>query len=113
MLSYIRRMDATSWMADYQRRIGELESRARRAQDALRTVSATASSANGAVTVTVEPDGGLRQLIFTERADELTRPRLADAVLDAVRRARADVARNTEEALRPLLGEASQGRPRP
>ena len=113
MLSYIRRMDATSWMADYQRRIGELEARARQAQDALRSVSATVSSANGAVTVTVDPDGGLRQLIFTERADDLSRPRLADAVLDAVRRARADVTRHAEDALRPLLGDAGLDRLRP
>jgi DNA-binding protein YbaB len=103
-------MTATTWLEDYQRRLAEIGDRARRAQAELDGVTATASSASGAVTVTVNPAGALQRLSFGERADELTRPKLAEAVLDAARKAHAAAARRSAEALEPLIGGTEASR---
>lgn len=83
---------------------GALGAQARQAQDALRGVTGTASSASGAVTVTVNASGALERVVFSERAEELSRPTLAEAVLEAARRAHTAAARSSAETLKPLVG---------
>jgi DNA-binding protein YbaB len=102
--------EATTWLEEYRRRVADLGDRARRARAELDGLTATASSASGAVTVTVNPAGALQRLSFGERADELTRPKLAEAVLDAAREAHAAAARRSAEALEPLIGDTEAGR---
>jgi DNA-binding protein YbaB len=102
--------EATTWLEEYRRRLAELGDRARRARAELDALTATASSASGAVTVTVNPAGALQRLSFGERADELTRPKLAEAVLDAARKAHAAAALGSAEALEPLIGDTEAGR---
>jgi DNA-binding protein YbaB len=97
-------MDADQWLASYQQRIDDIQARAAAARRALAGLTATAVGERGAVTVTVNPAGALCGLTFGERADELSRPQLAQAVLDAARRAHADAARRSQEALAPLIG---------
>jgi DNA-binding protein YbaB len=99
-----------TWLKDYRRRLADIGERARRAQAELDELTATATSACGAVTVTVNPAGALQQLSFGERADELSRPKLADAVLDAARKAHAAAARRSAEALGPLIGDTEAAR---
>ncbi|WP_028925416.1 YbaB/EbfC family nucleoid-associated protein [Pseudonocardia acaciae] len=103
-------MTATTWLEDYQRRLAEIGDRAQRARAELDGLTATASSASGAVTVTVNPAGALQQVSFGERADELSRPKLAEAVLDAARKAHLDAVRRSAEALEPLIGESEASR---
>jgi DNA-binding protein YbaB len=103
-------MTATTWLEDYRRRLADIGERARRARAELDGLTATASSASGAVTVTVNPAGALQQVSFGERAEELARPKLAEAVLDAARRAHAEAARRSAEALEPLLGGTEASR---
>jgi DNA-binding protein YbaB len=84
---------------------------ARRAADAkarLERVSATATSADGAVTVTVNTAGALQELAFGPRADELPRTRLAQAVLATARRARIDAAQQLTGIMAPVIGEDSK-----
>jgi DNA-binding protein YbaB len=103
-------MSGTEWLQDWERRVAQLGEQARQAQGALRGLTGTASSASGAVTVTVNSSGALEQLVFTERAEELSRPKLAEAVLEAARRAHASAARSSADALRPLVGGSAAER---
>jgi DNA-binding protein YbaB len=103
-------MDGSEWLRDWEKRVAQLGEQARHAQEALRGVTGTANSASGAVTVTVTATGALQGVVFTERAEELSRPKLAEAVLEAARKAQAAVARSSADALRPMLGEAGTER---
>ncbi|MBO0849539.1 MAG: YbaB/EbfC family nucleoid-associated protein [Pseudonocardia sp.] len=102
--------EAGTWLEDYRHRLADIGDRARRARAELDGLTATASSASGAVTVTVNPAGALQQLSFGERADELTRPKLAEAVLDAAHKAHTAAARRSAEALEPLIGGTEAAR---
>lgn len=97
-------MDGEHWLASYRKRLSEIGARAARAQEALAGVEATASSRDGAVTVTVNPAGAMRQLVFSERSAGLTRAQLAAAVLATARQAQHDAARQATEAVAPLIG---------
>ena len=97
-------MDENTSLPDYRQRLDEIDYRARQARDALGDGAGTAGAANGAVTITVNSFGALRSVSFGERASELSRPQLAEAVLEAARKAHRSAARRTAEALSPVLG---------
>ncbi len=101
-------MDGEQWLASYRERLGTLGMRAAQARDALAGVEATASSRDGAVTVTVDPAGALQRLVLGERSAELSRVQLAAAVLATAREAQGEAARRAAEAVAPLLGEDSE-----
>ncbi|MFF1612095.1 YbaB/EbfC family nucleoid-associated protein [Amycolatopsis sp. NPDC058278] len=86
----------------------EIARRAAEAKARLEHVSATATSADGAVTVTVNTAGALQELSFGPRADELPRTRLAQAVLAAARRAQLDAAQQLTGIMAPVIGEHSE-----
>lgn len=100
-------MDGTTWVQDYRRRLDEIGRRAATAQAALAELTATATSRDGAVTVTVAPSGALQRLALGERAEALSRVQLAEAVLATARAAHADAAARAAEAVAPLVGERS------
>ncbi|WP_370966078.1 YbaB/EbfC family nucleoid-associated protein [Amycolatopsis sp. cg9] len=85
----------------------EIARRAAEAKARLQHVSATASSADGAVTVTVNTSGALQELSFGPRADELPRTRLAQAVLAAAKRAQVDAAQQLTAIMAPVIGPDS------
>jgi DNA-binding protein YbaB len=91
---------ASAGMPDIARRAAEAKAR-------LERVSATASSADGAVTVTVNTSGALQELTFGPRADELPRARLAQAVLAAAKRAQVDAAQQLTAIMAPVIGADS------
>jgi DNA-binding protein YbaB len=103
-------MEGNAWLRGYRQQLEDIGKRTTQAKDALGEVSGTASAANGAVTVTVNSFGALQSLSFSERAADLSRPRLAEAVLEATRKAHRDAARRCTEALSPIIGgsEAEQ-----
>ncbi|MEV6825503.1 YbaB/EbfC family nucleoid-associated protein [Amycolatopsis sp. NPDC051102] len=86
----------------------EIARRAAEAKARLERVSATATSADGAVTVTVNTAGALQELTFGPRADELPRTRLAQAVLATARRAQVDAAQQLTGIMAPVIGERSE-----
>ena len=86
----------------------EIARRAAEAKARLQRVSATATSADGAVTVTVNTAGALQELTFGPRADELPRARLAQAVLAAARRAQIDAAQQLTGIMAPVIGDRSE-----
>jgi DNA-binding protein YbaB len=100
-------MDAERRLADYRHRVDEIERRAIRAQQRLVAAAETATSSDGAVTLTVNPTGALLELTIGPRAEELSRVQLAAAILATARRAQAAAAQQAAEVMRPLLGEDS------
>lgn len=96
-------MDGRQWLDSYQDRLADLSARADRARTALAGVDGTASSQDGAVTVTVVPGGALRRLEFSERSESLTRIQLATLVVETAARAQAEADRRVNEAVAPLL----------
>ncbi|MEU4252323.1 YbaB/EbfC family nucleoid-associated protein [Amycolatopsis sp. NPDC026612] len=86
----------------------EIARRAAEAKARLERVSATATSADGAVTVTVNTAGALQELTFGPRADELPRTRLAQVVLATARRAQVDAAQQLAGIMAPVIGEHSE-----
>ena len=109
-MSSLFTMDPEQWPASYQRRIEDIGARVASAQRPLVDLTATASSTHGEVTVTVNPAGALCRLSFGERADEMDRPKLAQAVLDTARHAQAEAARRSREALAPIVGGTAADR---
>src|SRR5690349_9622194 len=81
----------------------EIARRAAEAKARLERVSASATSADGAVTVTVGTSGALQELSFGPRADELPRARLAQAVLATAKRAQLDAARQLTAVMAPVI----------
>jgi DNA-binding protein YbaB len=100
-------MDGREWLAGYQDRLQDVRARATRAERELAAVAGTATSRDGAVTVTVDRAGALQHLELTEHAEVLSRKQLAATVLDTVGRARQEAARQAEAALVPVFGERS------
>ena len=97
-------MDGDQWLASYQERLQEFGARAARAQRALAGVSATATSRDGAVTVTVDPAGVMQRLVLSERTETMTRVQLAASVVATAHEARAEAARRATAAVAPLIG---------
>jgi DNA-binding protein YbaB len=87
-------------MPDIARRAAEAKAR-------LERIAATATSADGAVTVTVNTGGALQELTFGPRADELPRTRLAQAILATAKRAQVDAARQLTSVMAPVIGADS------
>ncbi|SEF32845.1 YbaB/EbfC DNA-binding family protein [Amycolatopsis pretoriensis] len=85
----------------------EIARRAAEAKARLERVSATASSPDGAVTVTVNTAGALQELTFGPRADEIPRARLAQVVLAAAKRAQLDAAQQLTAIMTPVIGAGS------
>lgn len=100
-------MDGREWLAGYQDRLQDIRARAARAERALATVAGTATSRDGAVTVTVDQAGALQRLELTEHAEVLSRKELAATVLDTARQAQREAASQAEAALVPVFGERS------
>jgi DNA-binding protein YbaB len=100
-------VDAQEWLAGYRDRLAEIGARAGRAQDALARAEATATSPDGAVTVTVDPAGGLRGLVLAERTAGMSRTQLAAAIVATAGAARRGAAEAAVAAMAPLLGGAA------
>lgn len=100
-------MDPFQWVNDFDARIAELKTKSVEAQENLAAASGTAASKDGAVTVTVGPNGGLTNLQLGHRAVELGAPRLTALILETSRQAQKNVAAQVVEAFRPL-GEGTQ-----
>ncbi|RJQ92036.1 YbaB/EbfC family DNA-binding protein [Amycolatopsis panacis] len=88
--------------------IAEIGRRAAEAQERLKHVAATASSTDGAVTLTVNTAGALQKLDFGASADEMPRAALAAAVLATARRAQVRAAEQLSDIMAPVIGEHSE-----
>ncbi|TQM82854.1 YbaB/EbfC DNA-binding family protein [Saccharothrix saharensis] len=95
-------MDATNpqrMIADLEARARELAERSRELRDRIGRAQATQRSADGVVTATVAPNGSLRHIEFSPAAGECTPARLGEVVLETVRRAQEQAARQVAAAV--------------
>ena len=84
-------MDGHTWVDGYRSRLAQIGTAAARSRERVE-VDATACSGEGAVSVTVDALGVVRRVLFTAAAGQLTSVQLADAVVAAAGRARAQAA---------------------
>ena len=85
----------------------EIARRAAEAKARLERIAATATSPDGAVTVTVNTSGALQELTFGPRADELPRARLAASVVATAKRAQVEAAQQLASVMAPVIGSDS------
>ncbi|MGH3880621.1 MAG: YbaB/EbfC family nucleoid-associated protein [Actinophytocola sp.] len=84
-------MDTEQWLAQYEKRITDVATRAKEAGARLREVGGTATSPRGEVEVKVDAAGGLEDLTLTPAARTLEADELAQLILDTTRQARRAV----------------------
>jgi hypothetical protein len=84
-------MDGHTWVDGYLSGLAQTGTAAARSRERVE-VEATACSGEGAVSVTVDALGVVRRVLFTAAAEQLTWVQLADAVVAAAGRARAQAA---------------------
>ncbi|SFP98964.1 Conserved DNA-binding protein YbaB [Amycolatopsis arida] len=94
------------WLADYTRRVGEIQRKAEQTQEQIKNLRARAASQDGSVSVVLAPGGRLERLDLSPRAMDLGPQRLATVITQTIQAAHANAAAQTEEALRPLVGES-------
>ncbi|HEV7652636.1 MAG TPA: YbaB/EbfC family nucleoid-associated protein [Actinophytocola sp.] len=81
-------MDPEQWLAQYDKRLTDVATRAKEADARLRQVGRTATSPRGEVEVRVDAGGALEDLTLTPAARTLESDELAKLILDTTRRAR-------------------------
>ena len=100
-------MDPNQIVASYENEVAELAGRAEEAKERISQLSGTASSPDGAVTVTVGGGGALRNVSFGPRADEMPKERLAAAIMATAQKAQAQASQQILAIMSPLIGEDS------
>jgi DNA-binding protein YbaB len=81
-------MDTEQWLAQYDKRISEVATRAEEASTRLRQVGSTVTSPRGEVEVRVGPGGTLDDLTLQPAARTLESDELARLILDTTNKAR-------------------------
>jgi DNA-binding protein YbaB len=100
-------VDPKQIVDSYTEDVSDLAARAVEARERIRHLAGTASSQDGAVTVTVNGGGALQSLAFGPAADQVPRSRLADVVMATARRAQAQASQQILAIMTPLVGENS------
>ena len=99
-------MDEQDWLADFERRMAEMRTKTQLLQENLAKAEATAESGRGLVTVTVAPNGALKNLRIDDRALRLPGggAQLTAMLMDAYGRAQRQVSQQVAGALEPIGG---------
>ena len=97
----------TQWVEEYEAKLADLKKKSEDLQENFAASTATVTSKDGAVTVTVGPNGGLQNLVLGHRAVELGAPRLTALILETARHAQKQAAEKVLEVFKPL-GEGTE-----
>lgn len=97
----------TQWVEEYEAKLADLKKKSEDLQENFAASTATVTSKDGAVTVTVGPNGGLQNLVLGHRAVELGAPRLTALILETARHAQKQAAEKVLEIFQPL-GEGTE-----
>lgn len=95
------------WVEEYEAKLADLKEKSENLTENVAAASATVTSKDGAVTVTVGPNGGLQNLQLGHRAVELGGPRLTALILETARAAQKQAATQVLELFKPL-GEGTE-----
>ena len=88
-----------------ERQVREMQSKAAALNEALSSAGATVRTRDGAVTVTLAPNGALTNLELGHRACELGPARLTAAIMGAVRDAQRQTARAVADSFATINGD--------
>ncbi len=91
-------------IADLEARARDLAERSRELRDRIRRAQATQRSPDGVVTATVASNGSLRHIEFAPGAEGFSPARLGEVVMDTVRRAQEQAARQVASIVEPQFG---------
>lgn len=94
--------DPARWLEDLQGRVADMQAKTRAMAENLIASSATVTSKDGAVTVTVSPAGSLENLELKARAAEMSPARLTASIMEAVRAAQRGVSEKVVAAFAPI-----------
>ena len=100
-------MDPQQWLDDFEAKLADLQRKSADLQENFEASRATASSPDGAVTITVGPNGGLLDLQLGHRATELGPARLTALIMQTAQAAQKQAAQKVMAAFEPL-GEGSE-----
>ena len=95
------------WVEEYEAKLADLKKKSEELSENFAASNATVTSKDGAVTVTVGPNGGLQNLVLGHRAVELGAPRLTALILETARHAQKQAAEKVLEIFQPL-GEGTE-----
>ncbi|MET7995383.1 YbaB/EbfC family nucleoid-associated protein [Amycolatopsis sp. NPDC005232] len=87
-----------------ERQASQMQERASALHEAFAAAAATVTSRDGAVTVTLAPNGALRNIRLGRRACELGEARLTTAIMETVRQAQSQTARAVTNSVESILG---------
>ena len=88
-----------------ERQVREMQSKAAALNEAISSAGATVRTRDGAVTVTLAPNGALTNLELGHRACELGPARLTKAIMGAVRDAQRQTARAVADSFATINGD--------
>lgn len=92
-------------LADYRARVAGIAERAQAVRARIASVRASATSPDGAVTVSVNVHGALEDLSFGAAAESMSLPDLAHTIVRTARKAGMQAATAGAEALSPLISD--------
>jgi DNA-binding protein YbaB len=98
-------MDPQQWLQNYQKRIAGVRQASERLKENLGGAAVTMSSPDEAVTVTIGPNGSLKNLQLSHRATEHSPQQLGSLIMTTVRRAQRVMAERVIEAVAEFGGE--------
>ncbi len=100
--------DPHRMISDYEQRTAVLLERAEEAKSQIANLTGSASSSDGAVTVSVSAGGALLSLSFGTKADAMPKDRLAALVMSTAKRAQAQAVGQIATIMAPIIGDNSE-----
>jgi DNA-binding protein YbaB len=99
--------DPHQLISDYEQRTAALLERAEEAKSQIAGLTGSATSSDGAVTVSVSAGGALLSLSFGAKADDMPKERLAALVMSTAKRAQAQAVGQIATIMAPVIGDNS------
>lgn len=96
------------WMRDFEAKIADAQAKAAAVQEGLAQAGGSASSNDGAITVSVAPNGALTGLTLTEAAMRKAPGQLSGEILEIARKAQRGAAVKVAEAFGAIEGTGSE-----
>lgn len=96
------------WMRDFEAKIAQAQAKAAAVQEGLAQAGGSASSNDGAITVTVAPNGALTGLELTADAMRKSPGQLSGEILEIARKAQRGAAVKVAETFGAVEGEGSE-----
>ena len=100
-------MTPDEWLANFEAKVADVRQKAAAFKENLGASGATEVSADGALRVTVAPNGALTDLTIADSAMRGSGAELAAEIMRLARNARRTAAVHVAEAFAPLAGEDS------